>query len=50
MQIVRHERPEAAAGDSRVSVPDLINDLTESLPKYITLSSNTWGLRSLLPN
>lgn len=43
-QMEQNER----VGDSSVSIPDLINDLGESLPKYMTLSSNTWGLRSLL--
>ncbi|KAJ5667718.1 uncharacterized protein N7477_006288 [Penicillium maclennaniae] len=34
--------------DSSVSIPNLLNDLRELLPKYMTLSSNPWGLRSLL--
>ncbi|KAJ5124396.1 uncharacterized protein N7515_008221 [Penicillium bovifimosum] len=35
-------------GGSPVSIPDLLIELNELLPKYMTLSSNTWGLRSLL--
>lgn len=35
-------------GDSPVSIPGLINDHSELLPRYMTLSSNPWGLRSLL--
>lgn len=46
-QITRQERKEPV-DDSSVSIPDLLNDLNELLPKYMTLSSNTWGLRSLL--
>ncbi|KAJ5934450.1 hypothetical protein N7466_003997 [Penicillium verhagenii] len=30
------------------SIPDLLIEHTEMLPKYMTLSSNPWGLRSLL--
>lgn len=46
-QISRQELKEPV-GDSSVSIPDLLNDLSELLPKYMTLSSNTWGLPSLL--
>ncbi|OOQ89590.1 hypothetical protein PEBR_07514 [Penicillium brasilianum] len=35
-------------GDPSVSIADLINDLGELLPRFMTLSSNIWGLRSLL--
>lgn len=36
------------AGASPVSIPGLFTEHNESLSKYMTLSSNTWGLRSLL--
>jgi hypothetical protein len=36
------------AGDSHVSITKLLNEHSESLLKYMTLSSNAWGLRSLL--
>lgn len=51
LPLPRHaSRPELTehAGDSPVSIPDLLNDHNKILPKYMTLSSNTWGLRSLL--
>lgn len=35
-------------GCSPVSIPDLLKEHSELLPKYMTLSSNPWGLRSLL--
>ncbi|KAJ5215018.1 hypothetical protein N7468_010697 [Penicillium chermesinum] len=35
-------------GDSTRSVPDLLNGHGQMLPRYMTLSSNPWGLRSLL--
>ncbi|KAJ5642676.1 hypothetical protein N7490_006676 [Penicillium lividum] len=41
------ERKDSAI-DPLTSIPDLLNDHSELLPKYMTLSSNTWGLRSLL--
>lgn len=34
--------------DTSVSIPDLLKKHSKLLPKYMTLSSNTWGLRSLL--
>lgn len=46
-QISRLELTERV-GDSPVSITDLLNEHKELLPKYMTLSSNTWGLRSLL--
>lgn len=36
------------ASDSLPSIPDLLNNHSEIIPKYMTLSLNTWGLRSLL--
>lgn len=36
------------AGNLSVSIPDLLNEHNEMLPKYMTLSSNPWGLRALL--
>lgn len=36
------------AGYAPASIPDLLKEHAESLPRYMTLSSNTWGLRSLL--
>ncbi|KAJ5562398.1 hypothetical protein N7535_003139 [Penicillium sp. DV-2018c] len=35
-------------GGSPVFIPDLLIEHKELLPKYMTLSSNVWGLRSLL--
>lgn len=35
-------------GDSSISIPDLLEEHDELLPRYMTLSSNVWGLRSLL--
>ncbi|KAJ5267502.1 hypothetical protein N7478_010310 [Penicillium angulare] len=36
------------ASDFFVSIPNLMKEHSELLPKYMTLSSNAWGLRSLL--
>ncbi|KAJ5712970.1 uncharacterized protein N7483_010151 [Penicillium malachiteum] len=36
------------ASDSLPSIPDLLKSHSEIIPKYMTLSLNTWGLRSLL--
>lgn len=36
------------AGGLSVSIPDLLNEHNEMLPKYMMLSSNPWGLRALL--
>ncbi|KAJ5544130.1 hypothetical protein N7494_005409 [Penicillium frequentans] len=36
------------ASDSLPSIPDLLNHHSEIIPKCMTLSLNTWGLRSLL--
>ena len=43
-------RPELTehTGHSPVSIPDLFTEHNESLSKCMTLSSNPWGLRSLL--
>ncbi|KAJ6038940.1 hypothetical protein N7460_007306 [Penicillium canescens] len=41
-------RKKESTSDSSVSIPDLLDEHSELLPKYMTLSSNTWGLRSLL--
>jgi hypothetical protein len=46
-QISQQERKDLS-GDPSVYIAKLINDLGESLPRYMTLSSNVWGLRSLL--
>lgn len=46
-QVSRLETMEPA-GDASVSLPDLLSEHSELLPKYMTVSSNTWGLRSLL--
>lgn len=35
-------------GHSPLSIADLLKEHSELLPKYITLSANPWGLRSLL--
>lgn len=35
-------------GDSTISIPDLLTEHKELLPKYMSLCSNPWGLRSLL--
>ncbi|KAJ5428840.1 hypothetical protein N7445_010294 [Penicillium cf. griseofulvum] len=40
--------PIQCIGGSPVSIPDLFIEYNELLPKYMTLSSNTWGMRSLL--
>ena len=36
------------AGDSTVSISDLLNEYSKLIPRCMTLSSNTWGLCSLL--
>ncbi|KAJ5361987.1 hypothetical protein N7541_002831 [Penicillium brevicompactum] len=41
------QREESASNDL-LSIPDLLNQHGELLPKYMTLSSNAWGVRSLL--
>ncbi|CEJ61171.1 hypothetical protein PMG11_09711 [Penicillium brasilianum] len=46
-QICQQERKDLI-GDPSVSIADLINDLGELLPRFMTLSSNIWGLHSLL--
>ncbi|KAJ5884770.1 hypothetical protein N7495_009280 [Penicillium taxi] len=35
-------------GSPSVSIPELLKEHRDLLPKYMTLSSNVWGLRSLL--
>jgi len=40
--------PKDSVDASSISIPDLLNGHSELLPKYMTLSSNIWGLRSLL--
>ncbi|RAL06091.1 uncharacterized protein BO80DRAFT_469972 [Aspergillus ibericus CBS 121593] len=39
---------EKDAGNSNLSIPDLLSEHDKHLSKYMTLSSNVWGLRSLL--
>lgn len=46
-QICQQERKDLI-GEPSVSIADLINDLGELLPRFMTLSSNICGLRSLL--
>lgn len=38
---------EESASDDLLSIPDLLNQHGELLPKYMTLNSNAWGVRSL---
>lgn len=40
--------PKEHLRDSPVSILDLLNEHSELLPKYMTLSSNAWGIRSVL--
>lgn len=46
-QVSRLELKERLSGSS-VSIPDFLHEHRELLPKYMTLSSNTWGIRSVL--